>query len=163
MKRESGVTLLEMLVAATILAIAVVGLMTGLSGTTRNAARLQDYDRAVQLGRTRMNELMLDLRLPRNVTVSGAFDRSQTGGVEAGWRARLTQFALPPVMAVGEAGLDRLELEVWWKSGMSTRLYTLEAYRPRPIKNEDVAAAAQQASAPPPGQPPAGQQPGAKQ
>ena len=50
MKSTRGVTLLEMIVAATILAIAVVGLMAGLSGTTRNAARLQDYDRAVQLG-----------------------------------------------------------------------------------------------------------------
>jgi len=145
-KRESGITLLEMLVAATILAIAVVGLMTGLSGTTRNAARLQDYDRAVQLGRTRMNELMLDLRLPRNATVSGTFDRSQSGGMDAGWRARLSQFSLPPVMRAGEAGLDRLELEIWWKSGTATRTYTLEAYRPRPIRNEDVAAAAVDAS-----------------
>lgn len=140
MRRASGVTLLEMLVATTILAIAVVGLMTGLSGTTRNAARLQDYDRAVQLGRTRMNELMLDLRLPRNSTVSGAFDRSQSGGMEAGWRARLTQFALPPVLRQGEAGLDRLELEVWWKSGTAIRTYTLDAYRPRPITAEDVIA-----------------------
>ena len=151
MRRESGVTLLEMLVASTILAIAVVGLMTGLSGTTRNAARLQDYDRAVQLGRTRMNELMLDLRLPRNGYVNGTFDRSQTGGLEAGWRARLTQFSLPPVMQAGEAGLDRLELEIWWKSGTTTRTYTLEGYRPRPIRNEDVAAAAVEAAGQAPG------------
>ena len=142
MRRDAGITLLEMLVAATILAIAVVGLMTGLSGTTRNAARLQDYDRAVQLGRTRMNDLMLDMRLPRNSMVSGAFDRSQTGGLEAGWRARLTQFSLPPVMVVGQAGIDRLELEVWWKSGSSIRTFTVDGYRPRAITPEDVAAGA---------------------
>jgi type II secretion system protein I len=139
-KRESGITLLEMLVAATILAIAVVGLMTGISGTTRNAARLQDYDRAVQLGRTRMNDLMLDMRLPRNTTVAGMFDSSQTGGLEAGWRARLTQFSVPPVMQVGQAGLDRLELEVWWKSGSAIRTFTVDGYRPRPITEEDAAA-----------------------
>jgi type II secretion system protein I len=141
-KQESGVTLLEMIVATTILAIAVVGLMAGLSGTTRNAARLQDYDRAVQLGRTRMNDLMLDIRMPRNTLVSGTFDRSQSGGLDAGWRARLTQFALPPVMQVGSAGLDRVELEIWWKSGATTRTFTLDAYRPRPILPEDIAAAA---------------------
>jgi type II secretion system protein I len=141
-RRERGVTLLEMLVAATILAIAVVGLMSALSGTTRNAARLQDYDRAVQLGRTRMNELMLDLRIPRNSVVSGTFDRSQSGGMDSGWRARLTQFSLPPVMQAGQSGLDRLELEIWWKSGSTTRTFTIDAYRPRPIKPEDVAAAA---------------------
>jgi len=141
-RRDAGITLLEMLVAATILAIAVVGLMTGISGSTRNAARLQDYDRAVQLGRTRMNDLMLDMRLPRDATVSGAFDRSQTGGLEAGWRARLTQFSLPPVMVAGQAGIDRLELEVWWKSGSTVRTFTVDGYRPRAITPEDVAAGA---------------------
>src|SRR3954462_12120242 len=105
-----------MIVAATILAIAVVGLMAGLSGTTRNAARLQDYDRAVQLGRIRMNELMLDRTLIQNTLITGDFDRSQTGGLEAGWRARLTLFEMPPVARAGETALDRLEVEVWWMS-----------------------------------------------
>jgi type II secretion system protein I len=143
-KKAAGFTLLEMLVAATILATAVVGLMSALSGTTRNAARLQDYDRAVQLGRTRMNDLMLDMRMPRNTTVSGMFDRSQTGGLEAGWRARLTQFSLPPVIQVGQAGIDRVELEIWWKSGLATRTFTIDAYRPRAITEADVAAGAVQ-------------------
>ena len=139
---SSGFTLLEMVVATTILAIAVVGLMAGLSGTTRNATRLQDYDRAVQLGRTRMNDLMLDMRIPRDSVISGTFDRSQTGGVDAGWKARLTQFALPPVLQPNETGLDRLELEIWWKSGTNLRTYTLEAYRPRVLTADDVGAAA---------------------
>jgi hypothetical protein len=133
-----------MLVAATILATAVVGLMSALSGTTRNAARLQDYDRAVQLGRTRMNDLMLDMRMPRNTTISGNFDPSQTGGLEAGWRAKLSQFSLPPVVQVGQAGLDRVELEIWWKSGASLRTFTIDAYRPRAITEADVAAGAAQ-------------------
>jgi hypothetical protein len=131
-----------MIVATTILAIAVVGLMTALSGTTRNAARLQDYDRAVQLGRTRMNELMLDRRMPRNSQVSGTFDPGMTGGMEAGWRARVTQFAMPPAVQMGGAALDRVELEVWWKSGAAIRTYTLDAYRPRALTAEDIAAGA---------------------
>jgi len=138
-KSTRGVTLLEMIVAATILAIAVVGLMAGLSGTTRNAARLQDYDRAVQLARTRMNDLILDRRLPRNTYVSGEFDRSQTGGLEAGWKARLTQFELPPHAAAGEVGLDRVELQIWWRTGSKARTFTLDAYRPHLLAAEDVA------------------------
>jgi prepilin-type N-terminal cleavage/methylation domain-containing protein len=137
-KSTRGVTLLEMIVAATILAIAVVGLMAGLSGTTRNAARLQDYDRAVQLGRTRMNDLMLDRRLPRNTYVSGAFDPAETGGLEAGWKARLTPFELPPHPTAGAIGLDRVELQVWWKNGASVRTFTLDAYRPHKLLPEDV-------------------------
>jgi type II secretion system protein I len=140
-KSTRGVTLLEMIVAATILAIAVVGLMAGLAGTTRNAARLQDYDRAVQLGRTRMNELMLDRRLPRNAYVSGSFDPSQTGGLEAGWKARLTQFELPPHPANGDIALDRVELQIWWRdgNGNNVRTFTLDAYRPHMLAADDVA------------------------
>jgi type II secretion system protein I len=139
-KSTRGVTLLEMIVAATILAIAVVGLMAGLSGTTRNAARLQDYDRAVQLGRTRMNELMLDQRIPRNAFVEGPFDPAQTGGLEAGWKARVSQFEMPPHAATGEVALDRIELQVWWRTGKSVRTYTLDAYRPHALLAEDMAA-----------------------
>ena len=84
-----GFTLLEMIVATTIMAIALVGLLAGISGSTHNAARLQDYDRAVQLGRARMDEMMIDLRLPHDVQLSGAFDTHQTGGFEAG-RPRVT-------------------------------------------------------------------------
>ena len=140
MKSTRGVTLLEMIVAATILAIAVVGLMAGLAGTTHNAARLQDYDRAVQLGRTRMNELMLDQRIPRNTLVEGPFDPAQTGGLEAGWKARVSQFEMPPHAAPGEVALDRIELQVWWRTGKNVRTYTLDAYRPHALLAEDVAA-----------------------
>jgi len=141
MKSERGLTLLEMIVATTILAIAVVGLMSGLAGTTRNAARLQDYDRAVQLGRFRMNELLLDRRVPRNAVVQGMFDPSQAGGMEAGWRAKVSQFEAPPQITVGATAIDRVELEIWWRSGQSVRTYTLDAYKPRPLTNEDLGAA----------------------
>jgi general secretion pathway protein I len=139
MNQARGFTLLEMIVATTIMAVAIVGLVSGLSTTTHNAARLRDYDRAVQLGRERMNELMLDLSLPHNAVVNGLFDPNQTGGVEAGWQARLSTFEMPPAIRINEAGLDRLELEVWWKSGNTRRSFTLDAYRPRTITQDDVA------------------------
>jgi prepilin-type N-terminal cleavage/methylation domain-containing protein len=140
-RTTNGFTLLEMIVASTIMAIALVGLLAGISGTTHNATRLQDYDRAVQLGRARMDELMLDLRLPRNVPFSGSFDTRQTGGFEAGWRARVTAFEMPPVRLEGETGLDRIELEIFWKSGEVQRSFTLDAYRPHVISADDVRAA----------------------
>jgi hypothetical protein len=128
-----------MIVATTIMGVAVVSLMASLSTATRNAARLQDYDRAVQLGRVRMNELILDRTLPLNLVVSGEFNPSMTGGVEAGWRARLTPFARPPHPQVGDTGIDRLELEVWWASGDRRRTFTLDAYRPRILAPADLA------------------------
>lgn len=137
-----GFTLLEMIVASTIMAVAIVGLLAGLSGSTHTAARLQDYDRAVELGRERMNELILDQMLPHDALLNGNFDPSQAGGLEAGWRARVSVFEYAPTVQLGESVLDRLELEVWWKSGQSTRTYTLEGYRRRPATQEDVIAAA---------------------
>ena len=138
MKNRRGFTLLEMIVATTIMGIAVVGLLAGLASATRNAARLQDYDRAVQLGRVRMNELMLDRTIPLNVPVEGRFDLSQTGGVEAGWRARRTIFEMPPEVQPGRTALDRVELEVWWTSGDKRRTYTLDAYRPHILKEDEI-------------------------
>ena len=140
MKRQRGFTLLEMIVATTIMGIAVAGLLAGLSTSTRNAARLQDYDRAVQLGRVRMNELMLDRTLRHNSVVTGNFDPSQTGGLEAGWQARLTLYQLPPEVKPGETAIDRLELEIWWASGDHRRTFTLDAFRPRILGAGDSAA-----------------------
>jgi general secretion pathway protein I len=139
-----GFTLLEMLVATTLVAIAVVGLLQGITVSTRNAARLRDYDRAVQLGRLRMNELMVDPRIPRNVVISGAFDPAMAGGLEAGWRAQLSNFELPPNPAPGMLALDRLEVEIWWKSGEQQRTLSLEGYRQKVLKDEDIPKAAPQ-------------------
>jgi len=120
-----------MIVATTIMGIAVVGLLSGLSGATRNAARLLSYDRAAQLARLRMNELLLDRRFPRNTTISGLFDPALTGGIEAGWQARLENFEMPPHPSPGQKALDRMELQVWWMSGSERRTFTLDAFRTR--------------------------------
>jgi general secretion pathway protein I len=137
-KGHRGFTLLEMIVATTIMAIAVVGLLAGISGATHNAARLRDYDRIVQLARLRMNELLLDPRLARDAVISGPFDPSLTGGLEAGWQARLSAFESPPAVAPGQFALDRLELQVWWTSGSQRRTFTLDAYRTHTLKPEDI-------------------------
>lgn len=127
-----------MIVATTIMAIAVVGLMSGISGATRNAARLRDYDRAAQLARLRMNELLLDRNMPRNATISGQFDPSITGGIEAGWQARLENFEMPPQAYAGQLALDRIELQIWWTSGTGRRAFTLDSFRPRVLTSQDV-------------------------
>ena len=131
-------TLLEMLVATAIMAMVAVGVLSALSGAVRNAARLRDYDRAVQLAQLRMNVLLLDERFPRDVEVAGPFDPRMTGGAESGWRARLTALQMPPVVMPGEFALDRIQLEVWWMSGPTRRTLALEGYRRRVLKPEDV-------------------------
>lgn len=140
MRHSRGFTLLEMVVATTIMAVAVVGLVSGLASATRNASRLQDYDRAVLLGRVRMNELLLDRSLPRDMLIEGPFDLSAAGGLEAGWQVRLSTYEMPPVAKANDTALDRIELRVWWTSGAQRRTFTLDAFRSRVLTAEDIAA-----------------------
>jgi general secretion pathway protein I len=142
MKATRGFTLLEMIVATVILAVAIMGLLAGISGAMRNAARLTAYDRVVQLARLRMNDLLLDPRVPGNQVVSGDFDPAQTGGVGAGWQARLTPFEAPPNAGEGQIALQRVELQIWWMAGPVRRTFSLDAYRPHKLKPEDLKPAA---------------------
>lgn len=126
--RMRGFTLLEMLVATTIMGVAVVSLLASLSTSLRNAARLTEADRLALLARRQMDALLLDPRLPKFTVISGQFDAALTGGAEAGWRARVTPFEMQPNAGPGAAVLERVELEIWWKAGRQ-RTLRLEAYR----------------------------------
>jgi general secretion pathway protein I len=137
-----GFTLLEMIVATLIMAIAVVGLLGGISGATRNASRVRDYDRIVQLSRLRMNDLLLDPTLAANGALSGRFDPAVSGGLEAGWQAQSSIFETPPNPAPNLAALERIELQVWWMSGEQRRTFTLEAFREHVLQPVSTSAGA---------------------
>lgn len=137
MKHRRGFTLLEMLVSTTILGIAVVGLMAGLAGVTRNAARLREYDRAAQLARLRMNDLLTDYKMPRNQPISAQFDLAMTGGAQAGWQAVVTTVEVSPAPVFNDFALDRVDLQVWWMTGEQRRTLHLEGYRRRQMTPED--------------------------
>ncbi len=141
MSGKRGFTLLEMIVATTIMGIAVAGLMSGISSSTRNAARLRDYDRVVQLARLRMNGLLTDPRVTLNAPQEGLFEPAITGGLECGWRAQVTVAEkASPSPAAGDYVLDRIQLEIWWMSGGQRRAFPLESYRRRTLRPEDVEA-----------------------
>jgi len=135
---KRGFTLLEMIVATTIMGIAVAGLMGGISNSTRNAARLRDYDRMVQLARLRMNGLLTAPRTPSNILQEGTFDPAITGGLECGWRAQASVFEQASTPAAGDYVLDRIQLEVWWMSSGRRHTFPLDSYRRRTLRPEDL-------------------------
>lgn len=124
-----GFTLLEMIVATLVMSIAVVALLSGLSGATRNGAHLRDYDRVVEFARLRMNEILADSSIRSGS--SGAFDPALTGGVQAGWQATVATFEGPPNPTATDVVLDRVQLQIWWMSGTERRTFGLEGFRPR--------------------------------
>lgn len=134
MRAERGFTLLEILVATAIMGIAVAGVMSGLAASARNAARLTEYDRAAMLARGKMDELLRDENTPRGQFFGGPFQRIETGGVEAGWQARVVAFETEqpvtgPPPGPGSVVVDRVELEIWWMDGATRRSFALEGIR----------------------------------
>jgi hypothetical protein len=126
-----------MLVASTIMAVAIVGLLSTIGGATRNAARLRDYDRAAQLARFRMNELLADDTLPPGQDLEGTFDTTITGGQEIDWQAHMSIAEMPPMVMTGQPCLERIELQIWWSSGGQKRNFTLDSYRTHILRPGD--------------------------
>ncbi len=123
---DAGFTLLEVMVATLIMAIAVVTLLSGLSASTRNAARLAAYDRSATLAKQKMDELLLDTRIRRGTPIEGPWADSRQPG---GWRALVTAFDAPPGTGPGSPILDRIQLEVWWMDGAARKSFALEGFR----------------------------------
>jgi hypothetical protein len=123
--------------------IAVVGLLSSISTSLRNAARLADYDRVVLLARAQMDALLLNRSLPEFSILQGSFDPALAGGRDSGWRARVTPFEMPPGRGVGTPVLERIELEVWWMSGENRRTFTLDAFRRKRLLPDDLLAIGQ--------------------
>ncbi|MBZ2179644.1 MAG: prepilin-type N-terminal cleavage/methylation domain-containing protein [Acidobacteriota bacterium] len=132
MRRSSaGFTLLEVLVASVIMAVAIAGLLSNLTTSLRNAARLTEYDRAALLARHKMDELLVTPAIPGQLVIEGSFDPAQSGTVEAGWKARASILEGPPNAGPGVEILERIELQVWWKQGAKLRTFPLDGYRKR--------------------------------
>jgi len=127
-----------MLVASTIMAVAIVGLLAGIGGATRNAARLRDYDRATQLARSRMDQLLADDNLGQSGSWNGAFDRDLTGGLDVEWQARLTTVEMGPSPMAGQPCLQRIEMQIAWMAGQQQRTFTLESYRTHILRSGDL-------------------------
>lgn len=126
MNRRRGFTLLEVLVATTVMGIAVVTLLSALSTSVRNATRLTAYDRAALIARARMDALLADPEIPQNMVIEQPIDPASLGGAQGGWRARVTPFEAGPG---GAPALDRVQLEIWWMAGDERRSFPLEAFR----------------------------------
>src|SRR5260221_9749378 len=116
MRSRRGFTVLEVMVATTIMGIAVVTLLSALSTSVRNATRLTDYDRAVLLARAKMDALLVDPALPRLTVMEQPLDPGLLGGTRGGWRAQVTPFEIGPG---DRLRLHRGQMEIWGVSGGS--------------------------------------------
>lgn len=141
MTGRRGFTLLEMLVATTLMAIVVVGVLTTLSTTTRNAARLTDHDRAAMFARRKLDELLVETKLPRGIPLEGTWDPTLTNGKLSGWTATILPYEWPPNPTPGTLILDRIGVEVWWMEQTGERrTFQIEGFRRGELKQKDIQA-----------------------
>lgn len=138
MKR--GFTLLEVLVATLIMAVAITGLLSALSTSLRNAGRLTDYGRAELLAHQKMDELLIENKLQKMTPFQGTWGPEVTGNAPMGWIARITAFEMPPESKPGAPFLERIELQIWWMNADRRRTFTLEGFRRSVLSKEDVEA-----------------------
>lgn len=138
---RKGFTLLEALVATTIMAVAVTALVSNLTGSLRNLSRLNEQDRASLLSSRKLEEILLGPPLPRYRSIAGRFEQPITGednAEPATWRVRVEPVELPEVPTPGIEVLDRVEFEAIWKSGSSERSFRLVTYRRGLLLAEDL-------------------------
>ncbi len=126
-KSQKGFTLLEVLVATIILAVAVSALMANLSTSTANLFRVNDMDRLTFLSKRKMDELLSIQNLPRAVVLEGVLEADAKDKAIAGFKAQILPFG-----AISQSSGDRLErvrLETWLQSGARRRTLLLESFR----------------------------------
>lgn len=145
-------TLLEVLMAAAIMAVAVTGVLTNLRTSLSNAARLSEHDRAAMLARRQMDTLVASRTLPKAMPFAGLWPPEATGGMPAGWRAVVTPFEIngPPgtPLAPGARFVERIELQVWWGAEGKRRTIMLETFRSAVATPADAQAAQTASQAP---------------
>lgn len=149
---RSGFTLLEVLVATTILGVAVVGLMGALSQSLNNLGRVSDTEKVGLLARRQMDSLLAERFLPVGIVLRGDFPAGSVGNGEAAWRAVVLPFesiggvGAPP--QPGQPYLQRIVVEVRWRADSTEKRARLEAYRSVVARSEDVQAGAPGSLAP---------------
>lgn len=138
MSQQRGFTLLEMLVATTVMAIAVVGLLSALSTSMRNAGRLTNHDRAALIARRRLEDLLAATRLPRMQVMEGPLAPATDAGLEGVWRARVTPFEMNPNAQAGAPMVSRVELEISWREGSQDKSFRVDGYKTELLRPEDM-------------------------
>jgi general secretion pathway protein I len=120
----AGFTLLEVLVAVAIVAIALVAFM-GLHLRSLDATiRAQDLTTAVLLAQGKIAAMG---EFPDTGAEQGTFEGPELGRFQ--WATAVTEHTLDALSAGGQAvTVRRLEVTVSWADGQQRRYYTLEAY-----------------------------------
>jgi prepilin-type N-terminal cleavage/methylation domain-containing protein len=117
-----GFSLMEVLVAMTILGVAFSTLFSLISGSLRNVDRIQEHDKVVRWGQMKMNEIVLQINQGASPQqLSGFFDDKYR------WQATVESVAaLEKPNGKPGYSLTRLRLSVIWTGRSGENQFKLE-------------------------------------
>lgn len=125
-RTQAGVSLLEVLIAVSLLGICFTALFSSFSTALRSTDRLGRYNRAVEYASNKLNELVLDPNLAPGQTRSGVSDSGLN------WRAKAELADKGPGQLPDRPiQLVRIVVEVSWSTPAGTQSFALETLKLR--------------------------------
>ncbi|SPE32202.1 putative General secretion pathway protein H [Acidobacteriia bacterium SbA2] len=123
-RREAGMSLLEVLMAISLLGVSFVTIFSGLSAALRATGRLDAFDRGNEFATRKLNELFLDPSL----TADQLFTGTTPSGIE--WEARTVLVDERPLAGSQKpAQLVRIDLRVSWRTRAGSQNLNLESLK----------------------------------
>jgi general secretion pathway protein I len=134
MKRATGFTLIEVVVAMAILGIGITMMIELFSGSLRLVRTSGEYTKAVNYARVKMEEMTLKPTANEGIE-EGEFDKTYRWQVDVKrmdlLSATIETDYKPPVQ------LFQVKVHVVWKSGTKERSTVLETYRTIKLEEEE--------------------------
>ena len=128
-----GFTLMEVLVAVTILGVGFVALFGVLSGSLSTVSRIEDREELVRTAQLKLNEICLALRQGREPA-----SRSGEFGGKYRWRAEIEAAGGNEEEGPRRAyRLARVRLQVAWPGSQAENRYQLETMTWVPVPREE--------------------------
>ncbi len=131
---DKGFTLIEVVVATAILAIALTVIIELFAGGLRLARVSKEYTKAVNYANAKMEEIASRETLEEG-SAEGEFDETFR------WRVTMDRVNLLPVERPWEVKppiqLFKIRVDVLWKPGSQERSASVETYRAMKVKDED--------------------------
>src|SRR5262249_53056027 len=123
-----GFSLLEVVVAVTLIGIGFSLVFAGMSGSLRGLERAETNDRRIELARYKLAELDLIKRIAPDDSTSGVFDDGTR------WTVQTSAFIAPVVAGPqrNAASVVRVDLTLEWmgRNGMQKRVIQTYRYEP---------------------------------
>ena len=126
-----GFTLMEVLVAVTILGVGFVALFGVLSGTLGTVSRIEDRETLVRTSQMKLNEICLALRQGREPAA-----RSGEFGGKYRWRAEIEAAGDEEEGPRRAYRLARVRLQVAWPGSQAENRYALETMTWVPVPRD---------------------------